>query len=178
MRTREQKAQEIRRLNELLSHSRGVAVTAYKGLNMKQMNELRARIAEYSAKFMVVKNTLARIAAKDTPYESLLADLEGPNALLLLGEDAPGALKAAISFARDNKAFEPDRGFVEGSPLDKEGLKAYSELPTAEEVRSMFVGVLNAPLAKLVGVLNAPARDMVGVMAAYEDKLGAGEGAA
>jgi len=178
LKTKEQKAREIRRLAELLSQSRGVAVTAYKGLNMKQMNELRANIAEHDAKFMVVKNTLARIAAKDTPYESLLADLEGPNGLLFLGEDAPGALKAAISFAKVNAAFETCAGFVEGNTLDKEGLKAYSELPTKEEVRSMFVGVLNAPLARIVGLLDAPARELVGVMAAYEDKLGGGAEAA
>ncbi len=177
MKTRDQKAQEIRRLNELLSASQGVAVTAYKGLNMKQINDLRAKIAEYNARVMVVKNTLVRLAAKDTPYETLLAEMEGPNALLLFGEDIPGAMKAAVAFAKDNKAFEPERGFIEGSALDKEGLKAYSELPTKEEVRSMFVGVLNAPLSKMVGVLNAPPREVVGVMAAYEDKLGAGEAA-
>ena len=177
MKTKEQKAKIIENLGQMFKEYPGVAICAYQGLKMKELNELRDKIRPLGGKYMIVKNTLASIAAKGTPHEQIMAELDGPVALAFLGEDASAILKEFYSFAKSHQALQMLEGNIEGEALDETGLKMYSELPTKNEVRSMFVGVLSAPLSQTVNVLNGPARQLVGVVNAYEDKLG-GEQAA
>jgi len=172
LKTKKQKTEIMKNLSSLLGESLGIAVTDYKGLKMKEFNELRDKIRPGGARFMVIKNTLAKIASEGTPYEELLGNLDGPNALIFLSEDVSAILKSLFNFSKDHKVFKLRKGLIEDVPLDEAGLKAYSELPTEDEVRSMFVGVLQAPLSQMLGVLEAPARTLVGVVRAYEDKLG------
>ena len=172
MKTKEEKEQIITKLGKLLGECSGIAVCFYKGLTMKNLAELRNRIRPHGARFMVVKNTLAQIAAKGTPYEDIVANLEGPNALILLKDDASAALKTMFTFSRDHDSFKLLKGKIDKNALDTVGLKVYSELPTKEEVRAMFVGVLQTSTSMLVGVLAGPGRSFVGVISAYEDKLG------
>ncbi len=172
MKTKEQKAQIIESLGKLFDECTSLAVSNYKGLSMKDLNELRDKIRPRGASFRIVKNTLARIAAKGTSYEDMLAGLEGPNALIFMKEDVSAVLKALFVYSKNRKTFSLLRGQIDGVPLDGAGLKTYSELPTTDEVRSMFVGVLGAPLANVVSVFDAPARTIVGVVSAYEEKLG------
>ena len=162
----------IENLGKLLSEYPGLAVSDYKGLSMKNISSLRDKIKPHGAKFMVVKNSLASLAAKGTPHEDFLADLKGPNAVVFIAEDASATLKTLYNLGKEYKeTFKLRIGNIDGTVLDEAGLKAYSELPGREEVRSMFVGILQASMTQLVGVLAAPARTLTGVVNAYEQKL-------
>ena len=177
MKTKKEKEQIITELGKLLGESSGVAVCFYQGLTMKGLEELRDKIRPHGAKFMVAKNTLARIAAKGTSYEGVMADLEGPNAVIFLKGDASAALKTLFAFSKDHAVFKLHKGMIDEKALDGVGLKAYSELPTKEEVRAMFLGALQASASQFVGVLAGPGQSFVGVINAYEDKLGSKQAA-
>lgn len=172
MKTRDEKQEIITELGRLLKESSGIAVCLYQGLTMKELAELRGKIRPFGAKFMVVKNALARIAAKGTAFEEAVADLTGPNGLVFLKDDASAALKTVFAFSRDHQFFKLQKGNIEKNALNAVGLKAFSELPTKDEVRAMFLGALQASASQMVGVLAGPGRSFVGVLSAFEDKLG------
>lgn len=171
MKNREQKQVIIDMLKRRFESAVGVVLAGYKGMTVSAMSQLRNELKPVGGKFTVLKNTLARIAAKGTPYEELLANLEGPTAAAFLETDPASALKVLFKLAKDLTALDLQEGFIEGVKLDKAGLKGYSELPTKDEVRAMFLGVLQAPMSQLLSILDAPARDLVGVIKAYEDKV-------
>ena len=172
MKTRDEKQEIITELGKFLKESSGIAICLYQGLTMKEMAELRVKIRPFGAKFMVVKNTLARIAAKGTAFEEAVADLTGPNSLVFLKDDTSVALKTLFAFSRDHQFFKLEKGNIEKNALNAVGLKTFSELPTRDEVRAMFLGVLQASASRFVGVLAGPSREFVGVLKANEDKLG------
>lgn len=171
MKNREQKQVIIETLKRRFESAVGVVLAGYKGMTVSAMSQLRNELRPVGGKFTVLKNTLARIAAKGTPYEDLVANLEGPTAAAFLESDPAAGLKVLFKLGKDFAALDLQKGFIEGVTLDKQGLKSYSELPTKDEVGAIFLGVLQAPMSQLLSVLDAPARDLVGVMRAYADKL-------
>lgn len=172
MKTREQKAKILEKLSALFGKSAGVVASSYMGITMKELNELRDSIRPLGGKFMVAKNTLARIASKGTQYEKLLSNPEGPIGILFLGEEGTAVVKSVFGFMKTHPKLKMFEGVADGMSLNEAGLKAYSEMPGKNEIRSMFLGVLIAPAQRMVGTLVAPARTLVGVLQAYEDKLG------
>ena len=56
--TKERKEQLIAQYSQWIEQSKGVVVTEYMGLTMKDFDALRAKIREAGGEFHVVKNTL------------------------------------------------------------------------------------------------------------------------
>lgn len=178
MKSREQKESIINNLKERFRENPGVVLMGYQGLTVAQIRQMRRDLKPLGAKFTVLKNTLACIASKGTAFEKMMENLEGPRAVTFLGSDPAPILKLLIKMAKDMASLELIRGLVEGAALDPAGLKAFSELPTRDEMRSILLGLLQAPMGKCVSVLAAPPRDMVGVLSAQADKLEKSQAAA
>ena len=51
-------------------------VTEYRGMTVEEITKLRREIQKNGGDYMVTKNTLAKIAIKDTPYEILAETLK------------------------------------------------------------------------------------------------------
>ena len=64
---RESKKNTVKNLKENFKDSEGVVVTHYLGLNNSELTELRIKVKEVGAKFWVAKNSLIKLASKDTP---------------------------------------------------------------------------------------------------------------
>ena len=77
-----QKKLTVENLKASFKDSEGVVVTHYLGLNSSELTELRTKIKEVGAKFCVAKNSLVKIATKNTAYEGLNEYFSGPTALV------------------------------------------------------------------------------------------------
>ena len=91
--TKEKKSKQLAELTEMLSKSKAVVFTEYKGLTVAQISELRKSLKEAGAEYKVFKNTLVSIAAKGTPYESAKSVLSGPTGLAFGYDDPIAAAK-------------------------------------------------------------------------------------
>jgi large subunit ribosomal protein L10 len=111
-----------------------------------------------------VKNRLARLAGTEKGFEALRPHLKGPIALVIAKDDPVSVAKALTTFARTNQALAIKAGFVDGQLLAPDGIRALSELPSKEALRSQLVGAIQGPLAQLVGLLSAPQRELVYVL--------------
>ncbi len=162
---RAQKQQAVDSLKEQFTSANTVVVAHYHGLSVDDMNELRAKAREAGTQVRVSKNSLAKIAANDTPFDSLKDYLNGPTALFI-SDDAVAPAKTVVDFNKDNEILSIVGGVFDGTPLDESGIRQLAKTPSIEESRAKLVGLLNAPAQRIATLLQAPAGQVARVIGA------------
>ena len=131
---RQEKAQIIEQLHEKAARASIAVVTDFKGMGVEEMTLLRVKLREAGVDYQVVKNTLARLALKETSHDVLNERLK-ENCAVALGYDDPVALaKALADFAKTSKKLQLRYGSLEGKFLDEEGVKQLATLPSKPEL--------------------------------------------
>ncbi|HEX4473285.1 MAG TPA: 50S ribosomal protein L10, partial [Nocardioides sp.] len=102
----------------------GAVLTEYRGLTVKQLQELRRSLGA-NANYAVVKNTLAKIAAKDAGIDGFDDLLTGPTAIAFIKGDVVEAAKGLRDFAKANPTLVIKGGVLDGKPL---GAKEVAQL--------------------------------------------------
>lgn len=151
--TRQQKKETVTVLSEKLGRAKAIVFADYKGLTMKQLSDLRNKLADKDAELMITKNTLLKRA--------LPIDLEGPTATLFAYDDEISPIKILVKALKDAVLGKVKTGFLGKTILDENKIIQLSTLPTKAELRGKTVGVLAAPLQSMIGVLNANLRNLV-----------------
>lgn len=167
---RADKQVQIDELTTKFGDAQAAFLADYRGLDVEKITALRGRLREKDTEFKVVKNTLARIAAKATGNEDLVDHLKGPSALALVYGDPAAAAKVLVEFAKEDDDLEIIGGVLSGSYLDNESLKQLAELPSKDVMRAMLLGTLNAVPGGFVNVLSAVTRSAVQVLNAIKEK--------
>lgn len=170
---RDEKVKKVADLHERLSVSDLVVLTDFTGLDVGEMTELRAKLKEAGATYLVTKNTLLRLAAKETSAEELAEYFIGPNGVTLAQGDVVAAAKVLHEFAKQSKKFEIKVGVLEGSTVAPQDIKALADLPSREVLLAQILGAMNAVPGGFVGVLAAVPRNFVQVLKAIEEQKAA-----
>jgi len=166
---RSQKADAVAALNSNFAESGVVVITRNLGLTVAQSTDLRAKMRDAGASIKVAKNSLAKLALKDTDYEGLSELLTGPTALAT-STDPVAAAKAAVEFAKTNDKLEIVGGAMGKLVLDETGVRSLASMPSLDELRGKLVGLVMAPATKIAQVVNAPAAKLARVFGAYSTK--------
>ncbi|WP_350343799.1 50S ribosomal protein L10 [Proteinivorax tanatarense] len=170
MGVREDKVQVVEELKEKFSSAQGTIIADYRGLDVADVTELRAKLREAGVEYKVVKNTLAKLAVKDTDYESVSEHLQGPTAIAFSPEDPVAPAKIIHEFSKENEALKIKAGILEGEVIDFSGVKALAELPSREQLLAQTVAALQSPITGFVNVMQANTRDFVNVLDAIKNK--------
>ena len=106
---------------------------------------------------MVIKNTMLRLAVKDTAFESLSECFKGDTAVAFSKEDATIAANILNKFAEADKTkkFTLKGGFVEGQVMNAAEINEIAKLPNREGMLSMFAGALTSTLSGLAVAMQA-----------------------
>lgn len=157
---RADKVAQVAELQDKFQRGRGIIFADYRGLNVKQTNELRKRLREAGVELKVVKNTLALRAGKAVglDLESLLV---GPTAIAVGYQDPVAPAKLLLDFAKEAKLLEIKGGVVEGKVIDVEGVKALADLPSREQLLAMLASGLQGPIRGVVVALGGVIRSLV-----------------
>ena len=167
---RQEKAQIVSELSEKASRASVAIVTDFKGLTVEHVTELRAKLRDAGVDYQVVKNTLARLAVKDTDH-GILAEHFKENCAIALGYDDPVALaKVLADYAKTNKKFAMKFGSLEGKYLDDEAVKELSRLPSKPEMLAKLLGTMNAVPTNFVGLLANVPRNFLYALNAIKDQ--------
>jgi len=161
----QEKQDTIEDFKSRLDGAKTVLVTEYRGLTVQQLSDLRKQLRGVSAQYKIIKNRLAKLAMTDTDLSKLGPHLKGPTGMVISKEDPVAVARALHTFAKTNQALAIKAGFIEGQVLPPADLKALSELPTKDVIRSQIIGAIQGPLAQLVGLLQATQRDLAYVLA-------------
>lgn len=160
---RDDKQQSVAELNEELGRASNAFVMEFKGITVPQVTELRKQIRDTKASYVVVKNTLALIATRDTPMGALKDYFRGPTAVAY-GNDAVALAKALTKFAKDVPALTFKGALLEGKAVPASQIEEIANLPTREELVSRLLYLMQSPVRNLVTVLSANQRNLAVVL--------------
>lgn len=152
-----------------------MVLTDYKGLTVSDISEMRRLLKESSIEYRVVKNTLARFAAEDTPVAVVRDEFVGPVGVAVSYDDPVELAKKVIDYNKKNEKFAIKCGVIEGKFVDLEGLKNISKLPSREVLLAMFAGALSSPVRNMASLLQATIAKLGYALNALKDKK-SGEG--
>ena len=113
---RPDKTAAVAEIVDSFNDSTGAVLTEYRGLTVKQLQDLRRALGE-NANYAVVKNTLTKIAAKEAGVEGFDDLLNGPTAIAFINGDLVEAAKGLRDFAKANPALVVKGGYVDGAPM-------------------------------------------------------------
>ena len=155
----ESKKALVKALNEEIASSLAGVVVAYNGISVADDTKLRKELREAGVHYMVVKNTMLRLAVKGTQYEALTDCFKGDTAFALSPEDPAAAARILCKFADADKSkrFVVKGGFCDGQVMDAAGVKSLSTMPNREGLLSMLAGSLNGIIGGLAVALQAVA---------------------
>ena len=151
----ESKKAFVKEMNEKIAGSMAGVVVAYNGISVENDTKLRKELREAGVEYMVVKNTMLRLAVKGTQYEALTEYFKGDTAIALSAEDPAAAARILCKFADADKTkrFIVKGGFCDGQVMDAAGVKSLSTMPNREGLLSMLAGSLNGIIGGLAVAL-------------------------
>jgi large subunit ribosomal protein L10 len=151
-----EKAAVVADITARLKASSTAVLADYRGMTVGQMRDLRSKLKGGGIEMVVVKNTLARRAAKAAGYEPLNAELVGPIAMLFAADDVSAPARILNDFIRANRKMVIKAGLLEGQLIKAEAVTELADLPSRDVLLSRLLGAMQAPLASLASVLQAP----------------------
>jgi len=152
-----EKAATVAEITTRLKASSTAVLADYRGMTVGQMRDLRSKLRDGNIEMMVVKNTLARRAAKAAGYEPLSAELVGPIAMLFAADDVSAPARILNDYIRANRKMVVIKGgLLEGQVIKADTVTELADLPSREVLLSRLLGAMQAPLGNLASVLQAP----------------------
>ena len=175
------KSEVVAEMHDRFLKARLAIVTECSDMPVNQISQLRRQLRGAQAQMHVMKNTLAGRAVEGTPLLPV-KDLFGGQLALVIGYDDP-VLPAKIvrDFIKAEKCEEKLRvkgGVLDGVALDPGRLRDVADLPSKNELLSMFLSAVQGPVRGFVVALNQIVRGFVAVVAAIQEnksKKGDGE---
>jgi large subunit ribosomal protein L10 len=149
-------------------------LTEYRGLKVKDLAVLRRSLRPNGGEYKIYKNTLVRLAARESGLADLEPFLVGPTAITFVDGDAAAVAKALRDYARTNPLLVVKGGVLGGKILTAQETAALAELPSREVLLARFAGLLAAPMQQLAGLLQALPRNFAYGLAALRDQKAGG----
>jgi len=147
-------------------------VSEYRGLSAAESTDLRRRVRAVEGELKVAKNTLVRLAIKETPYAALDPQLGGPVVIVFCYGDPVTVAKTIAGLRELGDKFKVRGGVLGGKALTAEEVQALATLPPREVILAQLLGLLQAPATRLVQLLNEPGSALARVVDAIGRRQG------
>ena len=163
----EQKKVIVAQIKEKFESAHSAVFVDYRGLTVAEVTELRNECRKAGVEYVVLKNTMIELAAKELGIEGLDSYLKGPTAVAFGHKDPASPAKILSDFIKKTKKME-----LKCAVIDKQTL---ADLPPKEVLIAKMMGSLNAPITNFVGVLSATLRSLVYAIEAVRKQKGGEE---
>lgn len=151
---REQKHQEVTLLKGTFTSAKSAVVLGFKGLTVVKDTAFRKSIRESRAQYRVSKNTLLRLAVKETPFEVLTQHFKGSTAVATSEGDIVALAKAVNTFLKDNPAASFKGAILDGKAVSVQEFQAIAELPSRDVLISKLLYLMQYPVSGLAIALD------------------------
>ena len=146
---RQDKADKVKELEKLFSSANALVLAEYRGLTVTEQTKLRRELKNAGATFNVVKMSLAKRAAENIGYESILEHFAGPTGVAVIESDPVEAAKVLKQFSKDYDSFVVKGGLMESEPLTIDQINILASIETRDVLLAKIAGGFNSPLTKM-----------------------------
>ncbi len=153
----ERKKAMVAEVSAQVANAQTVVVAEYRGIEVGDLTQLRAKARQSGVYLRVLRNTLARRAVEGTTFSVLTDQLTGP-LIYSISSDPVAAAKVLHDFAKGNEKLVLKAGVYAGKALDKAGVQALASIPGREALLARLLGVMQAPVSGFAIALGALAR--------------------
>jgi len=147
-----------------------VVFTDYKGMTVAELTNLRRLLRKSSLDYGVVKNTLAKIAARDTSVAVAESVFKGPIGIAIGYDDPVLVVKKVLEFMKTNEKLRVKGAVIEGKLCEPSEVKEIAELPSREVLLSILAGAFQAPASNMARALSATLSSFAYALQAHEKK--------
>ena len=153
----ESKKAIVAEVSAQVANAQTIVVAEYRGIEVGDLTQLRAKARQSGVYLRVLRNTLARRAVEGTPFSVLVDQLTGP-LIYGISSNPVAAAKVLNDFAKSNEKLVLRAGAYAGKALDQAGVRALASIPSREELLAKLLGVMKAPVSGFAVALGALAR--------------------
>ena len=174
---RPDKVDAVEEMREKFRNSNAAVVTAYTGLTVAQLQQLRRSLGE-NAQYRVAKNTLTKIAANEAGISTLDDLFNGPTAVAFVTGDPVESAKGLRDFAKDNPNLVIKGGVLDGKALSADEIKKLADLESREVLLAKLAGALKGKQTQAAQVFQALPSKLVrtvDALRAKQDEQGGAE---
>jgi large subunit ribosomal protein L10 len=167
------KQQLIEEVSSTFANVASVVLADFRGLDVGTVTNMRNEFRKAGCGYRVIKNTLIKIAVKDTSMAPMTSLLAGPTAVIWSSESPSVPAKLAVRFAKEqSQKFRIKGGFFEGQVLDDKGIEALSQMPGKAELQASLLMTFLAAPTDMVRTLAAGPMNFLYLLQARERQLG------
>jgi large subunit ribosomal protein L10 len=170
--SRAAKETAVEKLSGELGRIKLAVMTDYRGLTVREVEELRDILRTEGITYRVTKNTLLRLAASKSPALAEVdpATFSGPMALAMGFDDEVAPARVIFQYAKAHNALEIVGAVTgDGSVLSAAQVKALATLPNREQLLAQVVGTIAAPLSGMLSVMTGNVRSIINVLNALSE---------
>lgn len=175
---RPEKVAVVDEVRQHFAESNAAILTEYRGLKVKDLAGLRRTVRSNGGEYKIFKNTLVRLAAKESGLEQLESLLEGPTGITFVTGDAAAVAKSLREYSRTNPLLVIKGGVLGNKVIGPKETVALADLPSREVLLARLAGAMAAPMQQLAGLMQALPRNLAYGLAALRDKKEAEGGGA
>ena len=154
-----------------IENAKSIVFANYSGLEVNQINNLRAKLDSANASAKVYKNTLIKKVLKEKMGTQILNEtMAGPTLVITATQDAISPIKALFEYIKEFELPVVKLGFLGTEILSKEKIEELSKLPSKQQLLTKLVGTLNNPTTRLTKTLGNPSSKLVFALKAIAHK--------
>jgi large subunit ribosomal protein L10 len=164
----------VAQLHDKFARAVSAVLADFRGLTVQELTDLRQQLRDASLELAVVKNTLARLAVRETDFEKLSPYLKGPTSITFSYRDTVAPAKVLSTYVRKQPKLAVRAGLFEGEIVPAERIAEIADLPPRDVLLALTLAAMQGPMVGLVGVLQGVLSTFIGTLQAIHDKKAQG----
>ena len=154
----------VEELTDKLARAKSIYFTDYLGLNVSDVTALRKRFFESNVEYLVVKNTLLKIASANNNIDLSNELFSGSIAVALCYEEPVVAAKVIKDFLKEHDLPIVKGMVFEGEYFEASQFNKIANLPSKEEAITILAVMLRSPMQNFTNVLSSPMVKLINVL--------------
>lgn len=170
--SKERKTNLLEEYKEALQRNTALVFTAYSGLSVKQLEDLRNKLREIGGEYFIVKNTIVKRAFEEIGLPEPEGGFEGPTAIGAAAEEIPSLVKTIVELSKESTTFQVKGGYIDGRLVAAEELRQLADLPPLPVLKAQLLGVFSTPASQVASVMAGSLRQLLNVLQARSEAEG------
>jgi large subunit ribosomal protein L10 len=168
------KMEAVAQLHDKFARAVSAVLADFRGLTVQELTDLRQQLRDASLELAVVKNTLARLAVRETDFEKLSPYLKGPTSITFSYRDTMAPAKVLSTYVKKQPKLAVRAGLFEREIVPAEKIAEIADLPPRDVLLALTLAAMQCPMTGLVGTLQGVLSTFIGTLQAIHDKKAQG----